>query len=262
MSVVLVTGGTGQLGRQVVHGLREAGHTARVMSRRGGPDRVVADLVTGSGLAAALKGVDVVVHAASDPTADPRSVDVDGTGRLLRACREEGIAHFLYVSIVGVDRNPFPYYRAKLDAEQIVTRAGLPFSIVRATQFPTLITMMLGKMRRGPICLVPWGFAAEPVAVEDVAAFLLERVEAGPSRQIDDFAGPERLTAARLARQWLRARGRHALVVPVWLPGAAARAFRRDSNIAGSEARRGAMKFAEWLGSHPDPTPSGAGRKR
>lgn len=247
---VLVTGATGGLGRVVVEQLREAGHTVREMSRRPGPDRLVADLSTGSGVTAAMPGCDVVIHAASDPLGDPQTVDVDGTGRLVRVCREEGVGHLIYVSIVGVDRNPFGYFQAKLAAERIVARSQVPYSIVRASEFPTLCVALLERMTHGPICLAPTGFSAEPVAVEDVAARLVERVEDGPSAAIEEYAGPERFSARRLASTWLRARGKRAIVVPVPVPGAVARAFRAKSNIASPDARRGTATWTDWLADH------------
>lgn len=250
---VLVTGATGELGRALVERLRAAGHGVRVMSRRPGPDRVVADLSTGSGINAAARGCDVVVHAASDPLGDPQTVDVDGTGRLVRACREEGVGHLIYVSIIGVDRNPFAYFRAKLAAERIVARSQVPYSIVRASQFPTLCMALLERMTHGPICLAPSGFTVEPVAAEDLAARLVERIEDGPSSATEEFAGPERIGSRRLASTWLRARGKRALVLPVPMPGAVARAFRAKSNIASPDARRGTTTWAEWLSDNVMP---------
>jgi len=248
---VLVTGGTGELGRAVVDALRSAGHTPRPMSRRPGRGQVVADLATGSGIAPAVRDCDAVVHAASDPQGDPQTVDVDGTARLVRACREAGVTHLLYVSIVGVDRNPLAYYQAKLAAERVVARSGLPYSILRSSQFHSLIGMIAREFRRGPVCLAPTGMAAEPVAVEDVAAAIVRRLEAGPSGAIEEYAGPERLSARRCARLWLGARHHHALVVPVVIPGRVARAFRCKSNLAALDAERGTVTFADWLSQHP-----------
>ncbi len=252
MSDVLVTGGTGELGRALVPALLAAGHHPRVMSRRSGAGNVVADLATGSGLVAAVSGADVVVHAATDPAGDLQTVDVDGTGRLVRACREAAVSHLVYVSIVGVDRSPLKYYRAKLDAERIVSRSGIPHSIVRVAQFSSLVTAITASLRLGPICLAPVGMSAEPVAVEEVATVLVERIGAGPTSDVEEFAGPERLSTRRAARLWLRARGRHALIVPLWVPGKAARAYRSGANLAAPGARRGTVGFADWLDHHPD----------
>jgi uncharacterized protein YbjT (DUF2867 family) len=124
---VLVTGGTGGLGRELVPRLAAAGHAVRVMSRRTAPAGATgewarADLVTGDGLDEAVRGVDVVVHAASNALQDTRATDVDGTRRLAEACKRAGVANLLYVSIVGVDRIGHPYYRAKWDAERALAR--------------------------------------------------------------------------------------------------------------------------------------------
>ncbi|WP_213455759.1 SDR family oxidoreductase [Rhizomonospora bruguierae] len=100
---VLVTGGTGTLGRALVPLLVEAGHDTTVMSRRPGPGDAVADLVTGDGLAAAVAGADTVVHLASSPYRRTMAeVEIGGTGRLLAAAAGAGVGHLIYVSIVAV----------------------------------------------------------------------------------------------------------------------------------------------------------------
>ena len=117
---VLVTGGSGSLGRRVVERLRDAGREVRVLSRSGRPATVRGDLLTGEGLERAVHGVDTIVHCASSPR-KTRQIDVEGTERLLRAAVRTGISHIVFISIVGVDRNPyFPYYRMKLEVERIV----------------------------------------------------------------------------------------------------------------------------------------------
>jgi uncharacterized protein YbjT (DUF2867 family) len=98
---ILVTGGTGTLGRVVVERLQERGHVARVLSRRDGPGRMVGDLETGAGIAEAVRGVDAVVHAASRPGHDVVQARV-----LLDAMRRAEVPHLVFVSIVGVDRVP------------------------------------------------------------------------------------------------------------------------------------------------------------
>ncbi len=128
MTTVLVTGGTGLLGRTVVAQLAAAGHDARILTRatRGGPyrsERVVGDLTTGAGLEAAVDGVAAIVHLASDPRHAQR-VDVAGTRRLIEAAHRAGRPHLVYVSIVGVDRIPWRYYGAKAIVEQDVAAPG------------------------------------------------------------------------------------------------------------------------------------------
>ena len=140
MTKVLVTGGTGSLGRELTPRLLAAGYTVRIMSRRNpkpGEDArvewVQASLESGTGLSEAIKGVNVVVHAASNPA--KREVDVTGTARLLNEARTAGVQQFVYISIVGIDRIGFSYYRNKLAAEHLIEASGLPWTILRATQF-------------------------------------------------------------------------------------------------------------------------------
>lgn len=252
MAQVLVTGATGSLGSALVPALHERGHTVRPMSRRRVPGHAVADLSTGDGLDAALDGCSVVVHAARDLSdyKSGTSADADYLGRFLQRARRAGVEHFLYPSIVGVDRNPYAFYRVKLACEQLIARSGVPYSIVRAAQFPQLVLSTLLKGVRGPLCLVPFGFSAEPVAVQDVAEHLAGCIEAGPSGKVTEFAGPQRLTAPQIARIWLQVTGRRGIVVPVPIRGPVARAFRMQSNIADPGAPRGTRTWREYVSQH------------
>src|SRR5438445_2033117 len=158
---VLVTGGTGALGREVVTQLRAKGHRARILSRKpgAGADWVQGDLVTGAGLELAVKDVDAIVHAASDAL-DPRkyhATDVLGTRRLLAMAREAGVRHVVYISIVGMDGVAYPYYKSKLAAEAVMRENIVPWTMLRATQFNTLIDVFLEGMSRLPrLALVPF----------------------------------------------------------------------------------------------------------
>jgi uncharacterized protein YbjT (DUF2867 family) len=132
---VLVTGGTGTLGRHVVRLLRNSGHRARILSRnpRGHVDAIQGDLTTGAGLIKALAGMDAIIHAASATTqiTKHRATDVVGTRRLLAMAREERVRHVVFVSIVGMEGVAFPYYRTKLAAEAVVQENIIPWSILR-----------------------------------------------------------------------------------------------------------------------------------
>ncbi|WP_199313425.1 NAD(P)H-binding protein [Leptolyngbya sp. FACHB-671] len=113
-SNILVTGGTGSLGSLVVDRLQNGSYNVQALSRSKRPGTVQGDLLTGEGLEQAVEGIDVIIHCASSPT-NPRQVDVEGTRRLLQAAERAGVSHIVYISIVGVDRNPFyPYYGMNL----------------------------------------------------------------------------------------------------------------------------------------------------
>src|SRR3954463_6218819 len=159
----LVTGGTGRLGQRLIGPLQAAGHSVRQMSRRGaGPGGVRGDLTTDRDLPAALAGAEVVVHAASDPRGNPWEVDVAGTRRLVQAVDRDRLRHLVYVSIVGVDRIPYGYYRAKFAAEQVLLASGLPVTLLRVTQFHDFVDHLLDTARRGPVLPVPMGWRGPP----------------------------------------------------------------------------------------------------
>ena len=246
---VLVTGGTGRLGQQLLDPLRSAGHSVRQMSRRGtGPGGVRGDLATGRDLPAAVAGAEVVVHAASDPRGDPWQVDVAGTRRLVEAVDRERLRHLVYVSIVGVDRIPYGYYRAKFAAEQVLLASGLPVTLVRVTQFHDFLDGLLDTARRGPVLPVPMGWRVQPVDVGEVATHLTEVVARAPAGGVVEFGGPEELSAADLARAWAGARspGTHVVATPV--PGRLSSAL-RDGAALPSGAARGRRTYAEHLRS-------------
>jgi uncharacterized protein YbjT (DUF2867 family) len=234
--LTLVTGGTGTLGRVLVRQLRDAGRPVRVLSRRPGPDAAdrdlgwaTGDLTTGMGLDAALDGVTTVIHAASD-LRTPGS-DVAAANQLLAAARH-GRPHLVYVSIVGVDRVPLKYYREKLAVERLIERSELPWTIQRITQFHTLVLTLLKGAAKLPVVAVPAGTSFQPVDVPEAAAHLI-RVAGGLALgRATDLGGPQVRSAADLARAYLRSRGRRRPVLPVRLPGAAARGYRAGGHLA------------------------------
>ncbi|MGY1754488.1 SDR family oxidoreductase [Blastococcus sp. SYSU D01042] len=244
---VLVTGGTGRLGQRLVPRLRATGATVRQMSRRGtGPGGVRGDLATGFDLTTALAGAEVVVHAAGDPRGDPWEVDVAGTRRLVQAVDRDRLRHLLHVSIVGVDRIPFGYHRAKFAAEQVLLASGLPVTLLRVTQFHEFVDEFLDTARRGPVLPVPMGWQAQPVDVDEVAAHVVELSSGPPSGGVVEFGGPEVHTAAELARLWTAARapGVHVVATPV--PGRLSSAIRDGAALPRGGAR-GRRTYAEHL---------------
>ncbi|GAA3123339.1 uncharacterized protein YbjT (DUF2867 family) [Kribbella aluminosa] len=238
MSSILVTGGTGTLGRPTVARLQA--HEVRVLSRKPGPDRIVGDLTTGSGLAAALAGADIVVHLA---TSQGRR-DIEQTRNLLAAAT--GVRHLIVMSIAGIDRIPLPYYRYKLEAERLVAESGVPYTVLRATQFHNLVDQILSAERFLPAVLAP-AVTLQPIAVEEVAVRLAELVEQPPvNGRAPDIGGPERRSVVELAGLWKRARSTRRAVLPLRVPGKAFRAFAAGhATVDGPEY--GKITFAEYL---------------
>lgn len=252
---VLVTGGTGGLGREVARKGWEAGHAIRITSRRVRSSKTPqylehfqTDLQTGDGLKESLTGIDVIVHTASDPK-HTHAVDVEGTRKLITAAREARIRHLIYVSIVGIDRIPYPYYQAKLAAEKVIAESGLAYSILRATQFHSFVDFLLNSANRFPFVLpLPSGFHVQSVATDEVADRLLRAIHQGPHGMLRDFAGPEAMTLARAASEWKAARRLGKVILPVPVPGTVASAFRQAYNTAPS-GDLGKMTWKSWLSS-------------
>ncbi len=242
-----MTGASGRLGPSLVQALQRDGDRLRQMSRRGtGPGGVRGDLATGSDLAQAVAGAELVVHAASDPRR-AWEVDVAGTRRLVQAVDRGRLQHLVYVSIVGVDRIPYSYYRAKYAAEQVLLASGLPVTIVRVTQFHGFVDELLATARKGPVLPVPMGWRAQPVDVRDAAAYLARVARQAPAGdEVLEFGGPEELAVADIARAWAAARESGTHVVSTPFPGRLSSAF-RDGAALPASGERGQRTYTAHL---------------
>jgi uncharacterized protein YbjT (DUF2867 family) len=244
---VLVTGGTGVLGRRVVERLGSEGIRARVFSRSGRPCTIRGDLLTGEGLEPAVQGVDTIIHCASSPFRRARQVDVEGTGRLLEVAAEAGVSHLAYISIVGIDRAAsYPYYRIKLDTERVVEAAPVPHTILRATQFYDLVLMAMRFLDRLPLMVVPRGFLGQPIDAGEVAGRLVELALSGPAGRAPDIGGPEVSTLADAARGYLQAKGSRRRIFEFPVPGKTARAFREGALVCPDRAY-GKIRWEDFL---------------
>lgn len=249
---ILVTGGTGSLGSRVVNRLSEAGENVRVMSRYWHANTIRGDLLTGEGLEEAVEGVSTIIHCASSSLRRTRQVDVDGTRRLLQAAERTGVSHILFISIVGVDRNPyFPYYRMKLETERIIEHSEVPWTILRATQFHGFVLRLIQALDRLPMMVAPRGFLFQPIDVGEVADRSAELALAGPAGRAPDVGGPEVLAFADLARAYFEAAGRRRRVVEVPLLGKVSRALREGAQTA-PEHRYGKIRWEEFLAIHQE----------
>jgi uncharacterized protein YbjT (DUF2867 family) len=235
---VLVTGATGTLGRAVVPRLAAAGAAVQGLSRRphasddgSGVRWAVGDLRRRYGIAAALSGVDVIVHCATAPRGD-----ADAARNLIDAARAAGSPHLVYISIVGIDALPMGYYRAKLDVERLVADSGLPVTILRATQFHDLLVWVFAAQRRLPVLLVPARTSFQPVDAGEVADRLVELALGQPAGRVDDLGGPEVRAVDDLARAYLRFAGRRRRVQPLWIPGRPGRALRSGALLTPEHA--------------------------
>lgn len=243
-SPILVTGGTGTLGRHVVDRLRAAGCEVRVLTRherapQDGVRYVAADLMTGAGVGRALDGVATVVHCAGNS-----KDDADMTRNLVHAVPAGTRPHLVFISVIGADRVPmasrvdrtmFGYFGNKLAAERVVAASGLPWTTLRAAQFHDLVLTVVRTVAKLPVVPVPAG-RFQPVDADEVAARLVELALGEPSGLVPDMAGPRAYSTAELTREYLRAAGRRRPVVSLPMPGRAARAVRDGALLAPDQA--------------------------
>jgi uncharacterized protein YbjT (DUF2867 family) len=242
---VLVTGGTGTVGRIVVDRLTEAGEEVRVLSRGRRPRQstdvrhVVGDVQTGDGLDAAVDGVDTIVHC------------VYPTEPLVAAAKRAGSPHLVYVSIVGIDRIPFALYRTMLANERTIAESGLPWTVLRATQFHDLIAFLLRMLAKPPIMVLPSGLRFQPVDVHDVGERLARLALGEPIGRAPDFGGPQARALDDLARSYLAIVGKRRPIVPIRLPGKVFGGIRSGGLLAPEHAA-GTITFEQYLRQQVD----------
>jgi uncharacterized protein YbjT (DUF2867 family) len=254
MAAVVVTGGTGTLGRQLVPKLLAQGHAVSVLSRRPEPKLPpgaaarLGDVRTGAGVESAIDGAEVVIHAASSPGRRARETEETGTRTVAAAARRVG-AHLLYVSIAGVDRHRFPYYRAKYAAEQILADSGADWTVLRATQFHELIDRMLS---RGAFIRTRH-LRFQPVDAGEVAARLVELAAEPAQGMAPDFGGPEILGIRELAETRREIAGRRTRLIPVPVLVGALADFDAGRHLSPAHGS-GSRTWREWLADrHSDP---------
>ena len=247
LTPVLVTGGTGTLGRLVAARLRDDGCHVRVLSRgrrsrdaEEGIEFVTGDLATGAGIEAAVAGTEIIVHCAGGAKGD----DVKARNLVMAAAGAE-VRHLVYISVVGdervpvrgaLDRAAFGYFSSKLAAERVVADSGVPWTTLHAAQFQESMLVLVQKMARLPMLVVAAGVRFQPIAVGEVADRLVELALGSPAGVVPDMAGPRADGMADLVRASLRATNTHRLILPIHMPGAAARAVRAGAILAPDRA--------------------------
>lgn len=248
---ILVTGGTGTLGAELVPRLL-LGNEVRVLTRQSmlhtpeGAEYAHGNVLDPASLDRAMAGIDAVVHCAT-ARRNMYETEVTGTANVVDAAGPAGVAHVLYVSIVGVDRNPFRYYGAKLAAESVVRQGDVPWTILRSTQFHDVLDEALHAAARVPLVLpVPKGFRFQPISSAEVAERLAMLALGRPVGRAPDIGGPQVREVDDLARAWMAASGKRKPLVRVTLPGKAARAFRQGTVLAPDRAE-GRATWEQYL---------------
>lgn len=242
---IVVIGGTGLIGSKTVAILREKGHEVIAASPQSGINSI-----TGEGLQEALRGAKVVVNLANSPSFEDAAVMqfFETSGRNLHAAETAAdVGHHVALSIVGTDRMPdCGYFRAKVAQEKLVKASGIPYTIVRSTQFMEFLGGIAATSMQGDAVRLPPGLF-QPIASDDVAAFVAEAALAAPRNGTVEIAGPERAPFNEFVARYLKAVGdAHEVVCDP-----TARYFggvvEEKSLVPLGEARLGRIGLDEWL---------------
>jgi nucleoside-diphosphate-sugar epimerase len=266
---VLVTGGTGKLGRELLPKLARAGHDVVALSRRPLPEDVPAthvrgDLSTGEGVDNAMSGCDAVLHAATGGFGDRYSlrwavfhragVDVRGTQMLLEAAERTGINHFLFTSIVGMDRVPYwpniyRFFKHKLAAERLVRESSTPWTIARMTQFHPLLDQIFKWQFGSPGPVIVLDAQGQPIDPSEAADAVITYLGRNPTLDVVEVGGPEVLTARDIVNAWTTRSGVDRKAHVYRAPGKMGRAMAEGALTCPDKAT-GTITWAEWLSFH------------
>jgi len=241
---IVVIGGTGLIGSKVVANLKQKDHEAFAAAPNTG-----VNTITGEGLKEALAGAQVVVDVANSPSFEEKAVMTffETSGRnLLAAEAAAGVQHHVALSIVGDDRSDNGYFRAKVAQEKLIKASGVPYTIIRSTQFLEFLRAIADSSAHGNVVRISPGLF-QPIASDDVAAFVADVALAPPRNGIVEIAGPERAPFNEFVARYLKAVGDTRKVVSdPEAPYYGSRVEER-SLVPLGEARLGRIGFDEWL---------------
>ena len=243
---IVVIGGTGLIGSNVVRRLRAIGHETVAASPNTG-----VNTLTGQGLAEALRGAQVVVDVSNAPSFEDRAVmDFFQTSghNLLAAEAAAGVGHHVALSVVGTDRLPDSgYFRAKVAQEALIKAAGRPYTLLRATQFFEFVEGIVQAGADGDVVRLSPALI-QPIAADDVAAALADLAVAAPVNGTVEVGGPERFPLDELARMFLAARADRREVIADVHARYFGSALDDRSLVAAAGARIGPTRLSDWLG--------------
>jgi uncharacterized protein YbjT (DUF2867 family) len=245
---IVVIGGTGLIGSKVVARLRQAGHEVIAASPATG-----VNTITGEGLSQAMAGTQVVVDLANSPSFEDKAVKefFETSGRnLLSAAAAAGVRHHVALSIVGTDRTDNGYFRAKVAQEKLIVASGIPYTIIRATQFLEFLGGIADSSAHGNKVRLP-PILFQPIAAEDVAANVADVALATPRNGIVEIAGPERAPFNEIVARYLKAVGDPREVVRDPEAGYWGGRVEERSLVPLGEARLGPTRLEDWLKLSP-----------
>ncbi len=243
---IVVLGGTGLIGSKVVHILQEQHHDVLAASARN------VDVLSGKGLKEALQGAQVVVDLTNSPSFEDAAVMnffTTSAGNLFPAEKAAGVSHHVALSIVGADRMVnIGYMRAKVAQENAIKSSGIPYTIVRATQFFEFIGALADSATSGGTVRIS-NVLMQPIAAEDIAGAVAKIALQPPKNGYINVAGPDRLTQDELAREFLKARSDPREVVTDPSLGYFGGQIPENALVPEHADLLGAVHFSNWLRS-------------
>jgi uncharacterized protein YbjT (DUF2867 family) len=242
---IVVIGGTGLIGSKVVAKLKQKGHEVLAAAPNTG-----INTITGEGLKQAMAGAQVVIDLANSPSFEDKAVleffETSGRNLLAAEAAAGGVRHHVALSIVGIDRSDNGYFRAKIAQEKLIESSGLPYTIIRSTQFLEFLGGIATSGTDGNIVRISPGLF-QPIAADDVAAVVDDVALAAPQNGIVEIAGPERAPFNEIVARYLKAVGDQREVVS----DPEARYFggrvEERSLVPLGKARLGRIGFDEWI---------------
>jgi len=242
---IVVIGGTGLIGSKVVANLKQKGHEALAAVPNTG-----VNTITGAGIKEVMAGTQVVIDLANSPSFEDKAVleffETSGRNLLAAEAVAGGIRHHVALSIVGTDRSDNGYFRAKVAQEKLIRSSGIPYTIIRSTQFLEFLRGIVASGADGNIVRISPGLF-QPIAADDVGAIVADVALATPRNGIVEIAGPERAPFNEFVARYLKAVGDARKVVS----DPEARYFggrvEERSLVPLGEARLGRIGFDEWL---------------
>jgi len=242
---IVVIGGTGLIGSKAVAILRQGGHEVVAASPRSGINSI-----TGEGLKAAMADAQVVIDLANSPSFEEKAVleffQTSGRNILAAEAVAGGVRHHVALSIVGIDRSDNGYFRAKLAQEKLIESSGIPYTIIRSTQFLEFLGAIAASSADGNIVRISPGLF-QPIAAEDVAAIVADVALASPRNGIVEIAGPECAPFNDIVARYLKAVGDPRQVVSDPEAGYFGGRVKERSLVPLGEARLGRIGLDEWL---------------
>jgi uncharacterized protein YbjT (DUF2867 family) len=241
---IVIIGGTGLIGTKTVAILRQGGHEVVAASPKSG-----VNTITGEGLKEALAGAQVVIDLANSPSFEDQAVMefFETSGRkLLPAEAAAGVRHHVVLSIVGIDRTDNGYFRAKVAQEKLIKSSGIPYTIIRSTQFLEFLGGIADSSADGKVVRLP-PVLFQPIAADDVAAIVADVALAAPRNGIVEIAGPQRAAFNEIVARYLKAVGDQREVLRDPQAGYWGGRVEERSLVPLDEARLGRIDLNEWL---------------